>query len=286
MNPQLSFWKRLFGRGVLQRDAHNPKAGAERRQPSATGGPLGAGAGKPGSETPAGTLKALRASRREQLFALVRENMVRAGVLPSAYKFKILTLDRQALDFIVLCDIQPSAFDSHPNVLAKLESSLKELAHERMNVGVRSVYWRHAEVIARSHHSAKPPAAAPAASEDAVTEDEVLALKRALHAAQPGNTGVARGAVAHVAHSAPAASSASSASPASPASTAPLASAVPAGPAAPPKAASPAVAKASISSGNVPEWKRRDFAPTQPMADDEDDSLYMPLSETQLGRLD
>ena len=64
MNPQLSFWKRLFGRGVLQRDAHNPKAGAVRRQPSATGGPLGAGAGKPGSETPAGTLKALRASRR------------------------------------------------------------------------------------------------------------------------------------------------------------------------------------------------------------------------------
>jgi len=278
MNPQLSFWKRLFGRGILQRDTHNPKGGAERRQSSATGGPLGAG--KPGSETPAGTLKALRASRREQLFALVRENMVRAGVLPSAYKFKILTLDRQALDFIVLCDIQPSAFDSHPNVLARLESSLKDLAQERMNVGVRSVYWRHAEVIARSHHAEKSPVPAVAASEDAVTEEEVLALKRALHAAQPGGTGVAPRAVAHVANAAPAAPSAPSA---------PLASTGPAGPTSPAaahRAPGPAAARASISAGNVPEWKRRDFAPTQPMADDEDDSLYMPLSETQLGRLD
>ena len=67
-----------------------------------------------------------------------------------------------------------------------------------------------------------------------------------------------------------------------------LAAAKPLPPRSPAPSASPAPAqtKASVSASSVPEWKRRDFAPTQPMADDEEDSLYMPLSETQLGRLD
>lgn len=282
MTTQLSFWRRLFGRGDPDTDASSQRRRPEPRTASSAAGSPGSHHAAAGADSAAGNLKALRANRREQLFAIVRENMVRAGVLPSAYKFKILTLDRQAQDFIVLCDIQSSAFDGHPDVLARLESSLKQLARERMNVGVRSVYWRHAQVIASSRdgastsgatdttvrpaHSAQGTSAAPVAAqrpamaqpqvvvppmtEDTVTEEEVLALKQALAAAQASGVAVTRR------------SPAPSASPA------------------------PAQTKASVSASSVPEWKRRDFAPTQPMADDEEDSLYMPLSETQLGRLD
>ncbi len=313
MTSQLSFWKRLFGRGATPSDARGRRGHPEYRpgagtadQPDRAGAPDRTGSAA-GADAQAGSLKALRASRREQLFTIVRENMVRAGVLPTAYKFKILTLDRQAQDFIVLCDIQPSAFDGHPDVLARLETSLKQLARERMNVGVRSVYWRHAEVIGRSRsepaplaprqvsahaqsYSASPsqshpqphfppadPAAArpappavvvPAMTEDAVTEEEVLALKRALSEAGGRGAVVARrpaGGTGNAQGTAPATAAATAA-----------ATAVVAG----------AGGRASVSASSVPEWKRRDFAPTQPMADDEEDSLYMPLSETQLGRLD
>lgn len=294
MITQLSFWRRLFGSGDPDTDASSQRRRPDPRTAALAAGSPGSHRAAASADSAAGNLKALRANRREQLFAIVRENMVRAGVLPSAYKFKILTLDRQAQDFIVLCDIQPSAFDGHPDVLARLESSLKQLARERMNVGVRSVYWRHAQVIVSSRdgastsgaaaqnrasqgssamgaagsagatvhpaHSAQgtaqrpslaqPQVVVPPMTEDTVTEEEVLALKQALAAAQASGVAVTRR------------SPAPSASPA------------------------PAQAKASVSASSVPEWKRRDFAPTQPMADDEEDSLYMPLSETQLGRLD
>lgn len=282
MTTQLSFWQRLFGRGASHTESSSLRRRPDPRPPSGAGGTTGPHSTPIGAEGGAGNLKALRASRREQLFAIVRENMVRAGVLPSAYKFKILTLDRQAQDFIVLCDIQPSAFDGHPDVLARLENSLRQLARERMNVMVRSVYWRHAHVIASNREgvgspagkaqnmvssqppqevvttqsaaqrpaTAQPQVVVPPMTEDTVTEEEVLALKQALAAAQASGSTVTRRTQA------------------------------------PTTSPAPATGRASVSAAAVPEWKRRDFAPTQPMADDEEDSLYMPLSETQLGRLD
>ena len=101
-------------------------------------------------------------------------------------------------------------------------------------------------------------------TEDAVTEEEVLALKRALSEAGGRGAVVAR-------RPAGGTGNAQGTAPATAAATAVVAG---------------AGGRASVSASSVPEWKRRDFAPTQPMADDEEDSLYMPLSETQLGRLD
>ena len=65
-------------------------------------GPQAAGTGNAGPH--ASGLRQQRAGRREQLFALVRENMIRMGVLSSHYKFKVLTLDPAGEQFIVMVD--------------------------------------------------------------------------------------------------------------------------------------------------------------------------------------
>jgi hypothetical protein len=43
--------------------------------------------------------------RREMLYAVVREAMVRAGVLSSTYKFKVLSLDPRGRQFMVMVDL-------------------------------------------------------------------------------------------------------------------------------------------------------------------------------------
>ena len=46
-----------------------------------------------------------RMARRELLYAVVREAMVRAGVLSSSYKFKVLSLDPRGRQFLVMVDL-------------------------------------------------------------------------------------------------------------------------------------------------------------------------------------
>ena len=46
-----------------------------------------------------------RILRREQLFSVVRESMIRGGVLSSSYEFKVLTLDANGDSFLVLIDL-------------------------------------------------------------------------------------------------------------------------------------------------------------------------------------
>ena len=57
------------------------------------------GAAQPGNR------KQERLERRELLYAVVREAMVRAGVLSSSYKFKVLSLDQRGRQFLVMVDL-------------------------------------------------------------------------------------------------------------------------------------------------------------------------------------
>ena len=84
-----------------------------------------------------------RATRREQLFALVRENMIRMGVLSSHYKFKVLTLDPAGEQFIVMVDWQPGALGADPTFEKQFEAGLQHLLVERQQgFKVKAVYWR------------------------------------------------------------------------------------------------------------------------------------------------
>ena len=155
---------------------------------------LAATSAKPGPQ--ASGLRQQRAGRREQLFALVRENMIRMGVLSSHYKFKVLTLDPAGEQFIVMVDWQPGALGADPTFEKQFEAGLQHLLVERQQgFKVKAVYWRgHVEASVatslppvRAPRAATPASPAPVAPalhrEEQVSEDELKALQAALREA-------------------------------------------------------------------------------------------------------
>ncbi|MBK6005686.1 hypothetical protein JJB11_06230 [Ramlibacter ginsenosidimutans] len=88
-----------------------------------------------------------RLERRELLYAVVRESMVRAGVLSSSYKFKVLSLDQRGRQFMVMVDLsQGSASDTRR--LAEIEAMVAQSAKSRYDILVSAVYWRANDHVA------------------------------------------------------------------------------------------------------------------------------------------
>lgn len=138
----------------------------------------------------AGGLRQQRAVRREQLFALVRENMIRMGVLSSHYKFKVLTLDPGGEQFIVMVDWQPGAQGADPVFEKQFEAGLQHLLVERLQgFKVKAVYWRgHAEGAAspqaRPERADRPVLAVH--HQEHVCDAELRDFQAALRQARPG----------------------------------------------------------------------------------------------------
>ena len=82
-----------------------------------------------------------RMARRELLYAVVREAMVRAGVLSSTYKFKVLSLDARGRQFLVMVDLAQGA-GSNTARLAEIEAMVAQSAKARYDILVSAVYWR------------------------------------------------------------------------------------------------------------------------------------------------
>jgi hypothetical protein len=73
--------------------------------------------------------------------------MVRAGVLSSSYKFKVLSLDQRGRQFLVMVDLaQGAASDTHK--LAEIEAMIAQSAKARYDILVSAVYWRANEHVA------------------------------------------------------------------------------------------------------------------------------------------
>jgi hypothetical protein len=105
-----------------------------------------------------------RMQHRELLYAVVRECMVRASVLSSSYKFKVLSLDPQGVQFMVMIDLAEGA-SSDTFRLAEIEASIAQTAKARHDILVSAVYWRANEHVVAgnaSHPSNRPPISQPA----------------------------------------------------------------------------------------------------------------------------
>lgn len=87
-----------------------------------------------------------RILRREQLFAVVRESLIRAGVLSTSYEFKVLTLDANGDSFLVLVDLALPAKAMPDEYLLEIERWIQQSAQTRHEMDVRSVYWRRKAV--------------------------------------------------------------------------------------------------------------------------------------------
>jgi len=147
-----------------------------------------------------------RILRREQLFSVVRESMIRGGVLSTSYDFKVLTLDANGDSFLVLIDLALPADVMPDAYLLEIERWVQSSAQSRHSMSVPSVYWRRKPVpdqrgvALKAAVSAQTPRSAssesptsiptPAVSHrtgpaQAVDAAEVEAFRQALAAAAP-----------------------------------------------------------------------------------------------------
>jgi hypothetical protein len=170
--------------------------------------------GRQGSNahSPDADLKAQRQERRERLYAVVREAMLRSEVLASRYKFKVLSLDTHGRQFLVMVDLLDARAVS-PDRFAVIEQLIISHAAQQHGMYVKAVYWRVNDVPAVATQplpapqvstpvvraaataSASPtPAPAPIPTPihtpvfDPIDQAEVLAFKRAIGAIPSATT--------------------------------------------------------------------------------------------------
>lgn len=146
-----------------------------------------------------------RVLRREQLFAVVRESMIRGGVLSTSYEFKVLTLDADGDRFLVLIDLALPAEVMPDAHLLEIERWIQASAGARHEMKVGSVYWRRkavhdqrglalrAAVTAQTRHETPAQSATPipkpaetgsSTRGQPVGVDELEAFRRALASLQ------------------------------------------------------------------------------------------------------
>lgn len=134
-----------------------------------------------------------RILRREQLFSVVRESLIRAGILSSSYEFKVLALDSNGDAFLVLIDLALPADALPDEYLLEIERWIQQSGHKRHSMQVQSVYWRRqpqqeqrghalkASVSAQTQRDPKPLAALVAEQHPmphrAMTEEEIKVFR-------------------------------------------------------------------------------------------------------------
>jgi hypothetical protein len=106
-----------------------------------------AGAARMAATAQPANRKQERMARRELLYAVVREAMMRAGVLSSSYKFKVLSLDPRGRQFLVMVDLAHGA-SGEMTRLAEIEALVAQQAKQRHDILVTAVYWRANEHVA------------------------------------------------------------------------------------------------------------------------------------------
>ena len=148
-----------------------------------------------------------RLENRELIYSVVRDSMIRSGVLAASYKFKVLSLDVRGRQYLIMMDLlrQSAELTNH---LTEIEAGMTEMARARHDILVTAVYWRVNERVASSRSpnqavhaphqpntASEPPAprlpATPqsptrqAPAYEPLQEDEVAAFKRALAGVTP-----------------------------------------------------------------------------------------------------
>jgi hypothetical protein len=118
-----------------------------------------------------------RILRREQLFSVVRESLIRAGILSSSYEFKVLVLDSNGDAFLVLIDMALPAEAVPDEYLLEIERWIQQSARKRHSMDVPSVYWRRQPSQDQRGHALK-------AAVGAQTQREIQTANNAPQAAQ------------------------------------------------------------------------------------------------------
>ncbi len=128
-----------------------------------------------------------RQLKRQQLFVVIRDVMLQAGVQSSLYKFKVLSLDSRGKQYLVMLELA-WLHDGEADRLAEIENQIAKSAKSQHDLIVTAVYWRVTEPVnAGGRASPRPSAPAPLMTTatpprpaEQSVEEEVLAFKAAL----------------------------------------------------------------------------------------------------------
>jgi hypothetical protein len=133
----------------------------------------------------AASRKIERLAHREFLYSVVRDAMIRAGVLAASYKFKVLSLDAHGRQYLIMMDIDKQAMDAIAS-LSEIETAMTQAAKARHDLLVTAVYWRATEQVTTGVQPS-PVASAPLSRgpSETLLDDEVAAFKRAVASGVP-----------------------------------------------------------------------------------------------------
>jgi hypothetical protein len=112
-----------------------------------------------------------RILRREQLFSVVRESLIRAGILSSSYEFKVLALDSNGDAFLVLIDLALPGDVMPDEYLLEIERWIQKSARTRHSMRVPSVYWRRQAPQDQRGHALKSAVAAQTQRDEHTSAD-------------------------------------------------------------------------------------------------------------------
>ena len=141
-----------------------------------------------------------RMARRELLYTVVRDAMMRAGVLAAGYKFKVLSLDQRGAQFLVMVDLAQE-YGSDAARLSGIEDMVARSAKNRFDILVPAMYWRvNAQIGASAQPVAPvprtaplvppaPPSPLPMPRFEPIEADEMAAFKQALASAAAVSSG-------------------------------------------------------------------------------------------------
>lgn len=197
----------------------------------------------PGS---AANRKGERIERREMLYAVVREAMIKAGVLSSTYKFKVLSLDSRGRQYLIMMDMARQ-YSGETARLAEIESLIAQHAKTRHDILVTAVYWRineHVTAGLSRVSAAVVPIRPSVVSQPSVSSVPAAQSKPAYEPLQPEEVAAFKNALASV-----------------------------------------AVPDALSAPGEIVKSGRRNPAPLPTFSDTEFDDRPSPLSGTQYGEL-
>ena len=131
--------------------------------------------------------------------------MIKAGVLSSTYKFKVLSLDSRGRQYLIMMDMARQ-YAGETSRLAEIEGLIAQHAKTRHDILVTAVYWRVNEHVTAglSRVSAVvAPVAAPVISTPPETAAQVAAPKPGYEPLHPQEVAAFKQALASVATTKP-----------------------------------------------------------------------------------
>lgn len=94
-------------------------------------------------------------ARRDHLFNVVREVMLKAGVLATSYTFKVLSLDPRSAQYVIMMEFA-WLHDGDSDRLTTIEQAVTRQAKYQYDITVTAMYWRAKEFLADRPRATKP----------------------------------------------------------------------------------------------------------------------------------